>query len=434
MSPKPFQLCDKKSVSGAYCSQPQPPLDDVATLCKCQLKSDGSQYNDCTPFKPSSDTGNGSAFVPCNNKFGCQSPLFPSMLGRRILAPNSIYSLTTDLCRCNGGSNYGLDVKTLFCRKYSKLYQRTSDPGGYYTPSTRWFFAQNEYDYYAQEIFEDLLSSLLSKQNTSVTALSTYKSYEKNTTAYKDATDAVALLNQKVKVYATPIKEFACSIVYPRCARCDEVLQNPNTFFNGNENAMSCFDPTTCRSLCIRVLDLDDSFPMQLKKCLIAGTCSNSTRSNVLPYGLQTEKGQLLLEELDIENICHSELVCPFRSFPGARQYDNPVDFRSNAYDVDPFGQSISNLTVFGIVVASLTVLGWVMYRVQMDIWKQRREFGATEELRSDRGSGVVRKKSYESGGGGGGEVGKSEAEEVNESVGVGVGGIEEEKNTLSNT
>ena len=117
------------------------------------------------------------------------------MLGRRILARNSIYSLTTDLCRCNGGTNYGLEVKSLFCRKYSKLYARTSD-SGYYTPSTRWFFAQQEYDYYAQEIYKNLLSTLLVKQNNSVTALNNYKSYEKNTTEYKMASDTVQLWEQ----------------------------------------------------------------------------------------------------------------------------------------------------------------------------------------------------------------------------------------------
>jgi len=85
-------LCDNVAVSGAYCAKPpilipgkngkiKPQQYHVkSALCHCSKKSNN---NKCSPV-PSPGGNLSNLFTVCANKFGCQQPLFGSMLGRRI--------------------------------------------------------------------------------------------------------------------------------------------------------------------------------------------------------------------------------------------------------------------------------------------------------------------------------------------------------------
>jgi len=392
-------LCQNVTVSGAYCSAPPTIIPNSMTksidpeqyhqataLCTCEKKADGSKYNKCEPtHKPGATNESTSNIIICENKFGCQSPLFPSMLGKRIIS-SDVYNLKTDLCRCNGGTNYGLDTQSRYCNKFAVMYQRTTDVG-YYTPSPRWYNAKDEYDYHAKEIYEEMMKGLQKRKNDTFARLIEFHKKGRNSPNYKALEYEHQYVSQQVSVFAPIVHEFACSLVYPRCARCEDVVEDPELFFNGNQESMSCFDPTTCRALCKKVLALDVSFSIHLKKCLIDGTCTNGTKYNIFPFQLKTEVGKELGLENDTTKICESEVICALRSLPGSRQFDNSLDFRSNEYDFSPFGRCIEYLITFGIMLAATTFLLWVAINYTIDIWKQRREFGASEELRGDGGN-----------------------------------------------
>ena len=155
------------------------------------------------------------------------------MLGRRIISDKSNYTVVKDLCRCNGGSNYGLDVKSTYCNKFSFLYQRTTDVG-YYTPSPRWHNANQEYDYYAMEVKTLTMQTLQLDKNKTWNALLSFPDSEKHTVEYTAVEDQYELLSRQVDAYSGIIREFACALVYPRCARCDDIVEDPTHFFGGN--------------------------------------------------------------------------------------------------------------------------------------------------------------------------------------------------------
>ena len=90
----------------------------------------------------------------------------------------------------------------------------------------------------------------------------------KHTAEYKEMEKDYDLLTRQVAAYALPVQELACSVVYPRCARCQDVVENPKKMFKDNEEYMSCFDPTTCRALCKKVMKMHDSFSEQFQHCI----------------------------------------------------------------------------------------------------------------------------------------------------------------------
>ena len=391
---KPYQLCDNVQVSGAYCAKPPVAVADPITglisprkyyqstaLCKCVQK--GKQNNQCQAVAP--PIGNTSSVLTvCKNKFGCQQPLFPSMLGRRIEAEAN-YTLNNEMCRCNGGSDYGLDVKSRYCNKFAVLYQRRTDPG-YYTSSTRWNLAQLEYDHYTKEIVDYMLSDLKLQVNKTMIQLEQFSTDQKFSEAYLTKALHYELLVKQVAAYTIPVREFVCSMTYPRCARCDEIVEEPIKFFNGNQENFACFDPTTCRSLCKKIFNLHGSFSTQFKKCVIDGECTNVTSKNIFHSKMLQNGPSLFIKFKTFDEICASELICPWRSMPGHRQYDNSLDALRSTYEFSPLGRSFSYLTVFAIIVVILTVVGWIAVKYIQDIWKQRRQFGASDEIRTDTG------------------------------------------------
>jgi hypothetical protein len=306
----------------------------------------------------------------------------------RPLSLRSLCRLEIDLCRCNGGSNYGLDVASYYCSKYSLLYQRTTD-NAYYTSSTRWKRAAREYDYYTKEITQFILHSLEIELNATSIEMSNYPLDQIDTAEYETLEDQYALLTLQVAKYATPVREFACSLVYPRCARCEDIIEDPAVMFTGNQENLACYDPTTCRSLCKKVLKLHETFSDQFRKCVVEGQCTNATSHKIFHSKLQTTGPSLT----SIDELCRSELICPWRSLPGHRQYDNSLDDERSTYDFSPLAVSFSYLTIFGIMTLALTLFGWVAAKYMVSIWTQRRQFGATDEIRDDSGQQRQRKQ-----------------------------------------
>ena len=172
------------------------------------------------------------------------------------------------------------------------------------------------------------------------------------------------------------------------------------------EEYYSCFDPTTCRSLCKKVLKMHSSFSNQFQQCIIGGECKNATSHRIFHSNVSNVKFQASSDDKDEllnEEICHSEMICPWRSLPGHRQYNNPYDER-NAYPFDPAQRSTVYLVVFGVVVVFLTFMCWFVSRYVVDIWKQRRQSGASAELRDDSGGGRWSGRHAAHGGGESGE------------------------------
>ena len=416
-STSPWKVCDAVSVSGSYCSLPPNPVANTDTnnispeqyhqstaLCDCEKKADGSQYNKCNAVIP--PNGNESNLLTiCANKFGCQRSLFPSMLGLQILTNPTNFSLDTSMCRCNGGTDYGLDVQSFYCNRFSTMYQRRGEIA-YYTPSTRWNRARLEYDFYAMEIAKYIMSNITEQMNMTFIKMLHVDNSFRETAKYQKIEDDYGLLSRQVAAFTLPVQELACSVVYPRCARCQDILENPKKMLLEQEEYYSCFDPTTCRSLCKKVLKMHSSFSNQFQQCIIGGECKNATSHRIFHLNVSNVKFQASSDDKDEllnEEICHSEMICPWRSLPGHRQYDNPYDER-NAYPFDPAQRSTVYLVVFGVVVVFLTFMCWFVSRYVVDIWKQRRQSGASAELRDDSGGGRWSGRHAAHGGGESGE------------------------------
>lgn len=265
------------------------------------------------------------------------------------------------------------------------MYQRRSEIA-FYTPSLRWNLAAQEYDYYAMEIATHVMKNLTDLKNTTFEKMINFEDSLKHTAEYKEMEKDYDLLTRQVAAYALPVQELACSVVYPRCARCQDVVENPKKMFKDNEEYMSCFDPTTCRALCKKVMKMHDSFSEQFQHCIVGGKCRNSTSHRIFHSNISSLKFRVMENKDDFyKEICHSEEICPWRSLPGHRQYDNSYDDR-NSYDFDPIQRTIWWCSVFGVVVVFLTFVCWFVSRYVVDIWKQRRQSGASSELRDDSG------------------------------------------------
>ena len=378
--PSMGDACAYRDAPGLYCASPfdfttggldaeiEPPPIPFA-LCNCDRKaSEGTQCQ-------AADGEELNGTMVCTNKFGCMQTLFPSILGysiqrdlqriRRVPPGQIVLTAQPSLspaavaCRCNSGLQLGLDVRSTFCNQFSLKYERREEPG-YFTSSGRFANAKGEFDYYAREIVDYILADMRSKVD----------SPPKGTSAYE-----TKQLQSDLSTYAKPVREMVCSMVYPRCAQCHNIFEDPALVFNNQQDHVVCYDPTTCRSLCNSTLRLHASFLPRFVDCVLNGKCENSSRiwhkQSIRDYVIDAVRK-------DPSRLCLEETVCQLRSINGYLQPDKNLDPRAVYYESeDPMADTIGFIIFTSVTVVVLTIAWWLSLKYTADVWKKTRESGA---------------------------------------------------------
>ena len=380
--------CAYRSAPGLYCASPfdftaagddgaEPPPTPFA-LCTCDRKTSGAGGGSTCEAIQLGMNGT-STLTSCGNKFGCQQSLHPSMLGlaaqrdlRRVRAVppgQSVLAAQPSLapealaCRCNSGLALGLDVRSTFCGRYALKYQRRGEPG-YFTSSGRFANARGEFDYYAREIFEYVLRDMRAQVD---------RAPPPGASAGASAR-AAAQLDADLNAFARPVRELACSVVYPRCAHCHDIFVDPSAVFARQQDHVVCYDPTTCRSLCNSTLRLHESFLPRFVDCVVGGKCKNGSR---IWHRQSVRDAVRMSVRRDPGLLCAEESVCQLRSVTGYHAPDTNRDARGGYGAEDPMAESMGWAVFAGITVAVLTALTWLLVRYMTDAWKLTRESGA---------------------------------------------------------
>ena len=413
-------ICKSRSVSGAYCAVPAviphiPVVTTASVAISANSNADsGSVAVDVAPARldPSlvpapvevalcdcdkkADDGT-SACRPaevavCGNKFGCLDSLHPSMLGRAIQlgaaasAEPEFYAgpfpktpslqLKHVMCRCNAGSDYGLDVASYTCSDFGRMYRRKQEPG-YYTSSARWANAADEFDWHVAEVVDYVLAEARSE----VSLLQARQQGQSGPPLSEVEAFQLAQKFADLLAYQTKVKEMVCAMVFPRCAHCKAIVEDPVHFFAGNERSTICFDPTTCRAVCNSTLRSHPSLRPRLVDCILNGRCTNS--SHIWHTPARRDRVSSAIRD-NIGRLCEDETICHWRSINGYHQPDVSADPRASFGHHDPTAASLTVAIVVSVLVMGMSTMCWVCAQYWTDRWKLKRESGAGEFYVSD--------------------------------------------------
>ncbi len=411
-------ICDARSVSGAYCAAPAviPHIPVVTTasvavsansnadggavavvadaldpslvpapvevaLCSCDKKADDGT-SVCRPAE----------VAVCANKFGCLDSLHPSMLGRAIRqgaaasTDPEVYAgpfpatpslqLQHTMCRCNAGGDYGLDVASYTCSDFGRLYRRKQEPG-YYTASARWANAADEFDWHVTEVVDYVLA----EARAEVSALQARQQGQAGPPLNGVEAFQLAQKSADLLAYQPKVKEMVCAMVFPRCAHCKDVVDDPVRFFGGNERSTVCFDPTTCRAVCNSTLRSHASLRPRLVDCVLNGRCEHA--SHIWHTAARRDRVSGAIRD-DVGRLCEDETFGHWRSINGSHQPDVSVDPRASYGRHDPTAASFTIAIVVAGLVVGMSTLCLVCAHYWTDRWKLKRESGAGEFYVSD--------------------------------------------------